>query len=289
MTRRGLAVMLAGLGALTLCAAHSEPMLASAPKASLRAHFAVSAAPYVTRSQPRPTAYAEREASSAPAACPSDMVLVDGSYCTEVKHVCQRWLDDQKLSYARCGVYEPRAQCVGARVSLRYCIDRHEYTPPGDERPKNYGSFVTATKICKSLGKRVCTESEWNFACEGEEMRPYPYGWEREPKCNQDQAELFERSPKKVYLRDLRAPANAHPECISPFGVHDMVGNMDEPVLREAARYNHPFRNALKGGWWMSGRNRCRPATTAHDDYYEDVQVGVRCCGDTTGDEPRTE
>jgi hypothetical protein len=30
----------------------------------------------------------------------------------------------------------------------------------------------------------------------------------------------------------------------------------------------------------MSGRNRCRPATTAHDDYYEDIQVGVRCCSD---------
>ncbi|HEY6557497.1 MAG TPA: SUMF1/EgtB/PvdO family nonheme iron enzyme [Polyangiaceae bacterium] len=290
MTRRGLAVMLAGLGALTLCAGRSEPMLASVPKAPLRAHFGVSPAPYVESARPAPQpAMAASESSSAPAACPSDMVLVDGSYCTEVKHVCRSWLDDQKLSYARCGVYEPRAECVGARVTLRYCIDRHEYTPPGDERPKNYGSFVTATKICKSLGKRVCTESEWNFACEGEEMRPYPYGWAREPKCNQDQAELFERSPKKVYLKDLRAPANAHPECISPFGVHDMVGNMDEPVLREAARYNHPYRNALKGGWWMSGRNRCRPATTAHDDYYEDVQVGVRCCGDTAGDEPRTE
>jgi hypothetical protein len=59
-----------------------------------------------------------------------------------------------------------------------------------------------------------------------------------------------------------------------------MVGNMDEPVLREGARYNYPFRNALKGGWWMSGRNRCRPSTTAHDDHYEDVQVGIRCCAD---------
>jgi len=34
----------------------------------------------------------------------------------------------------------------------------------------------------------------------------------------------------------------------------------------------------LKGGWWMPARNRCRPATTAHDDYYKDIQVGTRCC-----------
>ena len=173
-----------------------------------------------------PPASAEATPVRAPPACSDDMVLVDGRYCTAVKHVCKRWLDDQKLPYARCGQYEPRAACVGERVPLRFCIDRHEYTAPGDERPKNYGSFVTATKICKSLGKRVCTEREWNFACEGEEMRPYPYGWEREPKCNQDQAELYERSAKKVYLKDLRATANAYPECVSPFGVRDMVGNM---------------------------------------------------------------
>jgi hypothetical protein len=59
-----------------------------------------------------------------------------------------------------------------------------------------------------------------------------------------------------------------------------MVGNLDEPVLREVARYAVPFRNALKGGWWMAGRNRCRPATVGHDDYYRDIQIGARCCKD---------
>jgi formylglycine-generating enzyme len=53
---------------------------------------------------------------------------------------------------------------------------------------------------------------------------------------------------------------------------------MDEPVAREGFEKNQPFRNALKGGWWMPARNRCRPATTAHDDYFKDIQIGVRCC-----------
>ena len=44
------------------------------------------------------------------------------------------------------------------------------------------------------------------------------------------------------------------------------------------------FHNALKGGWWMAARNRCRPATTAHDDYYKDIQIGVRCCADAPAD-----
>jgi hypothetical protein len=220
-------------------------------------------------------------APSEPAAagiCPSDMVLVDGDYCTNVEHDCKQWLDDDLLPYARCAEYTPPARCVGKRVKLRFCIDRREYTRPGEQLPQNYASFVEASKVCESLGKRVCNESEWNFACEGPEMLPYPYGWTRAPVCNQDRTDLYEPNPKKQVLKDWRAPSGEASACKSPFGVYDMTGNMDEPVLREAQRYAYPFRNGLKGGWWMAGRNRCRPSTTAHDDHYRDIQVGIRCC-----------
>ena len=219
--------------------------------------------------------------------CPEGMVHVSGEYCTEVRHHCVEWLDDPALPYARCGEYEVGARCVGQRIAMNFCIDRLEYTAPGEDLPANFQSFISGSKVCKQQGKRLCTEREWNFACEGEEMRPYPYGWKREPKCNQDRDDLYEmkrtQRGRKQVLRDHRAPAASHPECVSPFGVQNMVGNLDEPVLREVAKYNPPFRNGLKGGWWMAGRNRCRPATTAHDDYYRDIQVGVRCCADLPG------
>jgi Sulfatase-modifying factor enzyme 1 len=219
-------------------------------------------------------------------ACPGDMVAVEGEYCTEVRQECKKWLDDPKLPYARCGEYQPESTCVGERVPMHYCMDRYEYTKPGDTLPMNHASFVVASDVCKSVGKRICTESEWNFACEGEEMRPYPYGFERKAVCNQDRPkeELYDSSNKKFQvLADRRMPAGANPDCVSPFGVYDMVGNVDEPVLRESQRYNYPYRNGLKGGWWMPARNRCRPATTKHDDHYEDIQVGVRCCADAPG------
>lgn len=116
-------------------------------------------------------------------------------------------------------------------------------------------------------------------------MRPYPYGWSREPKCNQDRSDLYTDNPKKRELADRRLASDSAElsECVSPFGVYNMVGNLDEPVLREQARFNYPYRNGLKGGWWMAGRNRCRPATTKHDDHYFDIQVGVRCCADVPG------
>ena len=214
------------------------------------------------------------------AGCPADMVAVEGEYCTQVQHECLRWLDDTTLPYARCAVYAPKATCSGKRVHMSFCIDRYEYTPEGQQTPKNYASFVEAEKVCSGLGRRVCTESEWNFACEGEDMLPYPYGYVREPLCNQDRSDLFEVNPNKQVLKDHRKASRDMPGCRSPFGVYNMVGNMDEPVLREAQRYAYPFRNGLKGGWWMAGRNRCRPVTTAHDDHYRDIQVGVRCCRD---------
>ncbi len=213
-----------------------------------------------------------------PPACPPEMVLVSGSYCTEVEHTCLHWLDDKTLPFARCGKYAKRAECVGERVHLRFCIDRFE-SADADGLPLNHQSFVLASRRCKGQKKRLCRESEWNFACEGEEMLPYPYGLERQPKCNQDRSDLFENNPHRRILRDLRQKNDPKSACISPFGVYNMVGNLDEPVQKDG-RPSPPFRNALKGGWWMAGRNRCRPATTAHDDYYSDIQIGVRCCSD---------
>ena len=90
--------------------------------------------------------------------------------------------------------------------------------------------------------------------------------------------DLYEVNPHRQILADRRERADARPECVSPFGVYNLAGNMDESVLREGKAHVDPFRNALKGGWWMAARNRCRPATTAHDDYYKDIQVGTRCC-----------
>ncbi len=238
-----------------------------------------------TDPSPSSTVADAHDTTIAASACAEDMVLVEGEYCTDVRQECTRWLDDRSLPFARCAEYARTPRCAGAKVKMRYCIAAHEMAG-SDGLPVNHQSFVTAAKLCKESGKRLCTESEWNFACEGEELRPYPYGFERKPVCNQDREDLFEQNPRRKVLRDLRAPSTGNLECVSPFGVYNMVGNVDETVQRTGAEHNRPYRNALKGGWWMAGRNRCRPATTAHDDYYEGIQVGVRCCADAPGSPP---
>jgi hypothetical protein len=258
----------------TRMSAPAEALRRAAPNTAMAAASAATIADQPSAAMPIPVPAAPQGG----AACPHDMVLIEGEYCSEVLQSCARWLDDESLPFARCDEYHRPSRCLGPRYKLRFCIDRYEYTAPGEELPLNYQSFQSSRTLCESLGKRLCTESEWNFACEGEEMRPYPYGFNREAKCNQDRDDLYEPNPHRQILADRRERSDARPECVSPFGVYNLAGNLDESVLREGREHVEPFRNALKGGWWMPARNRCRPATTAHDDYYKDIQVGTRCC-----------
>jgi hypothetical protein len=216
-----------------------------------------------------------------PKQCPEGMVLVEGDYCPNVQHTCKRFLDPKgRYEHFRCAEYaEPK--CLSKkRETKRYCIDRDEYSEPGENLPANYKSFTHAEKACKGLGKRVCTESEWNFACEGEEMRPYPYGMKRDPSaCNADRTDIVSPGGE---LRDLRAPSGAFPRCESPFGVRDLSGNLEEFVALDGPG---PARPAMKGAYWQPSRNFCRAKQTAHDRYYNGTETGFRCCANADADE----
>ena len=66
---------------------------------------------------------------------------------------------------------------------------------------------------------------------------------------------------------------------MSPYGVHDMVGNVDEWVVN-VSQAGKPHLSGLKGGYWGPVRTRCRPMTTAHDETFRYYQIGFRCCGE---------
>jgi formylglycine-generating enzyme len=219
----------------------------------------------------RPSVPEEAEPSS----CPADMVLVEGDYCPNPQQACKRYLDPPgRYEHFRCAEYGP-STCQGKRVHKRYCIDRDEYTAPGETLPANNQSWTKGEATCSSLGKRMCLESEWVFACEGEEMRPYPYGFERDPTaCNADHTDIVSAAGT---LKDLRVPSDEYPRCTSPFGVRNMAGNLEEFVTIDGST---PARPAMKGAYWQPSRNQCRAAQTAHDRYYNGTETGFRCCAE---------
>lgn len=214
---------------------------------------------------------------SQPRACPAEMILVEGLYCPEVRQHCKRYLDPPgRYEYFRCAEYQEPTECTAKRRrTMRFCIDRDEYAAHDRALPANYQSWTRANQTCRGLGKRMCLESEWNFACEGEEMRPYPYGFTRDATaCNADRTDILDGASR---LKDLRAPGGAYPRCVSPFGVRDLTGNLEEFVSIDGTV---PVRPAMKGAYWQPSRNYCRAAQTAHDRYYNGTETGFRCCAD---------
>ncbi|MBX3129722.1 MAG: SUMF1/EgtB/PvdO family nonheme iron enzyme [Polyangiaceae bacterium] len=221
-----------------------------------------------------PPALAAPEYESAASPCPQGMALVEGLRCPEPVQECLRWADPPGQAPRACAEFAAPSRCVGTRHPLRFCVDVHEYTPANWELPLVHVSWNEASRLCLQQKKRLCSETEWEFACEGPDALPYPYGHVRDGgRCNHDLDELFTPRGKLV---DRRVAADARPECASPFGVLNMVGNVDEWTTRTDPGVAR--RSVLRGGWWLVGRNRCRASTSSHGEIYAGPQTGFRCC-----------
>lgn len=250
---------------------------------------------------PTNTAAATNQTPAPPAACPAGMQLIDGDYCTEVEHKCKKSWFDKSNKKVVCEEFEPIATCVGQRVKKRYCVDTYEWPNQKGVRPEVMNRFHQAQIKCASVGKRMCTESEWNFACEGPEMKPFPHGFVRDAaKCNGDHL-WDDPNMKKVAKRDgdelarlwHGVPSGSQPNCISDFGVADMPANTDEVVASEQPKNSRhaKFDSVHTGGPWYKGvRNQCRPKVYTHDEDFYYYFLSFRCCAEADGKptEPRT-
>jgi formylglycine-generating enzyme required for sulfatase activity len=208
------------------------------------------------------------------------MLLVEGDYCPDVEETCLRWLDPPESRYHefRCAEYKKPSICKSKeRVHKRFCIDATERKEAESDLPEHNLSFTSSKKLCASQGARICLESEWQFACEGEEMRPYPTGWKREDnRCNTD---VMSGLGKIGRLVDHRTPASAHPECKSAFGLYDMSGNVEEWVAADG-KGKMGWPNVMKGSWWIPSRHACRSFQVGHTTSYGGAETGTRCCKD---------
>jgi hypothetical protein len=230
-----------------------------------------------------------RTPETATLSCGPGMVEVEGDYCPYVEQRCVRWLDPE--SKMRCAEFEAGSTtCLSHSVHKHFCIDRYEFPNVAGQKPAVMKDWYEAKATCEGEGKRLCGDTEWTLACEGQERLPYPYGYSRSAEaCNIDKPHLDvdekamadgSRRNAEVARLDQRSPSGEHEACVSPFGAYDMTGNVDEWVVNETGK---PYKSGLKGGYWGPVRDRCRPMTTAHNELFEFYQIGFRCCGDVGG------
>lgn len=273
---------------------------------------------------PSPDASASASAVSSggpaagPAACPSDMVLVEGEYCTDLEVRCKKSHYAKANKKTICEEFAEPTRCIGKKEKRRYCIDKYEFPNKAGEKPEIMNDFPHAQKKCAALGKRVCTESEWTMACEGPSYKPFPYGYKRDPnKCRGDRPY---RHPKKqknglllTHSKDKSAaeaelerlwdavPSGSHPDCVSDYGVFDMPGNADELAASEGLTSEYgtmkmpdghteylthadKFDNVTTGGPWVEGvRNQCRPKIYTHNEGFSYYYLSFRCCAEPDG------
>lgn len=222
--------------------------------------------------------------------CPSTMVEVEGDWCPVVEQICVRQVDPKHPERDRCAEYLPSGRCYGVPVRKHFCVDRYEWPNEPATKPVVAVDWLHARDECGGAGKRLCVESEWTLACEGRERLPYPYGYVRNPEaCNIDRPYILPDESKwndpktrltEIIRLDQRDPSGARESCVSPYGVSDMTGNVDEWVVNESGKERErPYVSGLKG-YWGPVRDCCRPMTTDYNQWYTGYQIGFRCCAD---------
>jgi len=218
-------------------------------------------------------------------ACPADMRMVQGIHDDEMERLCLREKND------RCWSYVPHAVTTdGPRRSMRFCMDPYEAPNERGARPFVMKDFHQSQQWCETRGKRLCSEQEFETACEGPQVEPYFYGWAVDTSvCNSNKPwKAFDGAKLNAGGADARkeverlwqgTASGAMPRCRTRDGIYDLLGNVEEWVT---SRQGRRWPGALMGGFWAKPWTGCRGTNDAHEPKFTFYEVGFRCCKDAT-------
>ncbi len=148
------------------------------------------------------------------------------------------------------------------------------YEDRGDH-PINCVTWNQAVAYCKRAGKRLPTETEWEYAARGSDGRVFPWGDEVPSaehlnacglECSQWQTEAGLPAPGVMYEADdghpATAPVGSFPKGATQRGLLDMTGNVfewtDDPFLPYPNREGEPpdmvpdMNRVIRGGAFNS-------------------------------------
>ncbi len=178
------------------------------------------------------------------------------------------------------------------------CIDIFEFPNKEVVLPFVYTYSIIAQRLCALDGKRLCTQEEWEVACEADPMgsapTKYAYGNELDLAiCNTGKPWPPVGGPVCEIDRQLwktcatnTEPLGSYPRCRSRLGVFDQHGNIAEAMTRMEKGVSYV---QLKGSaFFYDGHiypDHCRFDPRWHVDpvdqsWHTNYHLGFRCCRD---------
>lgn len=142
----------------------------------------------------------------------------------------------------------------------------HKFPPDKADHPVTGVSWHDANTYCKSLGKRLPAEEEWEKAARGTDGRAYPWGKDfKSDKVNGKEANIGTTTPVGKYEAGK-----------SVYGVYDMSGNVRE--WTDSWHDDNKIYRVVRGGGYIDDEDSVFTFTT-RKSIPEDVKdyVGFRC------------